>query len=136
MPPKRATMTSLEGVELGDLQRELHRREKAARTLLAKRASLVAKVEELDRTMSEMGISAKAGVGPVVRAPRAKNDMSLIEALQKLLKGKEMGIPDIVPALPSIGYVSNSPNLRTMVNASLLKRELFKRVGRGIYTAK
>lgn len=135
MAQKRTAANNLETINLGELQRELQRRERAARSLLTKRAALVAKMDEIDREIADMGLTAKAGIA-TARAPRAKNEMSLIEALQRLLKGKEMGIPAIVPALPSIGYVSNSPNLRTMVNASLLKKELFKRVGRGTYTAK
>lgn len=137
MAQKRSTGGGLEAIDMGELQREIMRRERAARGILSKRAALVAKVEALDKVIQEMGLNAKAGAaGSFGRAPRARNSMSLIEALQKLLKGKEMGIPTIVPALPSVGYVSNSPNLRTMVNASLLKKDLFKRVGRGIYTSK
>lgn len=114
-----------------ELRAELSRRERAARVLLTKRAAILRKVEALDRE-----IEACAVRGDGTLTGRVKNEMSLVEALRKLLSGKELGIPEIVPGLSAIGYMSTSPHLRTMVNAALLRKQYFKRVRRGVYTAK
>lgn len=116
------------------LHQELQRREQATKGLLRRRATLAAKIEKIDKQLAEMGMSPTGLIGG--RVQRAKNPLSLVAALRKLLDGKEMGIPDLVPALPSVGYHSQSPNLRTMVNVALLKKDVFKRIGRGVYTAK
>lgn len=138
MTKKQASQDGLVGLDTTELRLELLRRERTARSLIAKRNALLAKIEKIDEEIAAAGIKPNSPPSGNIfgSAPRAKNEMSLIEALQALLKGKEMGIPEIVPALKSVGYVSHSPNLRTMVNASLLKKNLFKRVGRGVYTAK
>lgn len=130
-PSKGMSFSALSTVEL---QLELQRRERAARGLLSRRAKAAKKVEEIDAQLTEMGISPTGLSGG--RVKRAQNSLTLTAALQKLLDGKEMGIPDLVPALPSVGYRSESPNLRTMVNVALLKKDTFKRISRGVYTAK
>ena len=61
---------------------------------------------------------------------------SLVEALRQLLTDKTLGVTEAALAVKEAGYRSDSPNFRTMVNQSLLKKEVFKRVGRGRYTAK
>lgn len=126
------TATDLRSLPTGELRSEILKRQRAAEKLRRDREKAAAKIVEIDQQLAELGVG---GSGSVMQ-PRAKNDMSLVAALHKLLKGKEMGIPDMLPALKTVGYVSHSPNLRTMVNASLLKKNLFKRTGRGIYTAK
>lgn len=130
MAAEKAANGTMRDVSYLDLTREMNRRQAAAKNLLAKRARLARKLEALDMQLAEKGL------GPRTGQPRAKNSMSLVEALAKLLKGKEMGIPEIMAQLPGVGYRSPSPNLRTMVNVALLKKAHFKRTGRGVYTAK
>ena len=132
MAKKEASISKLATTDIAELRRELAKRESVGNKLVARRDRLLKKVAEIEKEMAALGVTGKAGV----RVPRAKNDMSLVDALAKMLKGKERGIPAIVAGLPAAGYVSQSPNLRTMVNVSLLKKSHFKRTGRGVYTAK
>ncbi len=82
------------------------------------------------------------GAGPrlVRRSPSARtrsaNQMPLNAALHNLLKGKTMSVSEAADAVQKAGYKSNSANFYTVVNLTLLKRkDLFKRVERGQYTA-
>ncbi len=48
-----------------------------------------------------------------------------------------MSVSEAAEAARKSGYKSNAANFDTVVNLTLLKRnDLFKRVGRGLYTAK
>lgn len=129
----KATSTSLESADATQLRSELVRRERSAKSIIAKRSRLLVKLAAMDERIRAMGIRPDGRLG---KSPRAKNPMTLVEALQRVLKDKTLGIPEIVAALPSVGYVTHSLNLRGMVNAQLLKKSLFKRTGRGFYTAK
>lgn len=134
MGKQPSTGGSVRGMSMAELQRELQRREQSAKGLLRRRATLAKKLEALDEQLAAMGVTATGIIGG--RVKRAKNSMSLVDALHKILTGKEMGIPAIIPALATVGYRSESPNLRTMVNVALLKKSHFKRIARGVYTAK
>ena len=120
---------ALRGMTTQELLREIRHRENNAGKLIKRRAALVRQLEAIDAQLGKM----KNVAG---RTPRARNSFSLVEALKKVLAGKQMGIPQIIEALPVVGYRSESPNLRTMVNVALLKKDAFTRVERGVYTAK
>lgn len=132
MPKKESSISKLATTDIAELRRELAKRESVGNKLAARRDRLLKKVAEIEKEMAALGVIGKAGV----RVPRAKNAAPLVDVLAKMLKGKEMGIPAIVEGLPAAGYVSQSPNFRTMVNVALLKKSHFKRTGRGVYTAK
>ena len=64
---------------------------------------------------------------------------SLATALHSLLRGKTLGVAEMSDAVQKAGYKTKSPNFRTIVNAALLakpNKHLFRKVGRGQYTAK
>ncbi|MFN7019759.1 MAG: hypothetical protein ACK4WH_00345 [Phycisphaerales bacterium] len=67
---------------------------------------------------------------------RPKNDSNLVEALQKLLTGKTLSVTAAAEEVQKAGYMSTSPNFRTIVNQALINSKKFKRVGRGLYTSK
>src|SRR5262249_30260556 len=131
---------SLASLSLADLHRELSRRQKRHPALQRRRAALLKKLEAID---AELGDHAprrgrppgRTSVGRP-RSPRAKNKSSLATALASALNGKTMSVAEAAEAVRKAGYKSNSPNFRLMVNVALLKKELFKRVGRGQYTAR
>ena len=76
----------------------------------------------------------RKAVKPGVRRP--SNEMNLVDTLQSVLKGKQMGLDDVIVAVRKAGYKSNSPNFKVIVNQALSKDgNPFKRVERGIYTA-
>lgn len=68
---------------------------------------------------------------------RFKNEGNLVESLQGVLKGKQMSVSDAAQAVLDSGYRTTSTgNFRVMVNQALIASGAFKRVSRGVYTAK
>lgn len=153
---RRRSGASLASVPMASIVAELQRR---ANALSGRRAELESELQAID---AELGAIAGA-TAPVRRTPgrtnasasraknrrqarkparsrtarkRPRNEMSLEDALAKLLKGKTMGVAEMVDAVQKAGYKTNSPNFRVIVNATLLKSPKFKRVARGQYTAK
>ncbi len=126
---------TLSGLSVGDLQRELRRRERGVEVLVRKRDKLMEKVHALDTEIAALGIalgSRRAAAGR--RRPR--NDSNLADALVSVLKTKTLSVTDVAQAVQEAGYVTTSPNFRTIVNQTLIKDKRIKRVGRGQYTAK
>ena len=128
---------NLAKLSVADLQREIQRRQRGGKSLLRKRAKLVAKLEALDAQIAGLGIAgAGHGVGVVGGGKRHKNETSLVEALSAALKGKTMGVSEAAEAVQKAGYKTTSANFRTMVNIAMINSGKFKRVERGQYTAK
>lgn len=127
--------SGLSSLSVSDLQRELSRRQRRVGGLIRKRDRWAAKVAKLDAEIAALG----GGMGAGVRrrgGGRARNSKNLVQALADLLKGKTMRVNEMTGAVQEAGYVTNSPNFRTIVNQTLTKHtKLFKRVGRGQYTA-
>lgn len=68
---------------------------------------------------------------------RATNELPLHSVLWSLLDARTMGVKELADEVHRAGYKSNAADFTTVVNLTLLKRkDLFKRVGRGQYTAK
>lgn len=126
---------SLSGLSVGELQRELRRRERGVDSLLRKREKLLAKVHALDSEIATLGVAPGAGRGGATRR-RPRNDSNLADALVGVLKTKTLSVTDVAQAVQDAGYVTTSPNFRTIVNQTLIKDKRIKRVGRGLYTAK
>jgi hypothetical protein len=60
----------------------------------------------------------------------------LVDALANVLDGKTMSVTESADAVLASGYVTTSPNFRTIVNQTFIKnRSRFKKVSRGRYTA-
>lgn len=126
-----------------ELQAELKRREKAAQRLATKRARLLDQIADIDAELASWGYEAVGG--PRKRSgaragggrKRPRNDMNLVDTLAKALKGKTLGVTEAADAAKKLGYKSSSANFRNIVNQTLLKHDkVFKKVGRGQYTAK
>jgi len=126
---------SLSGLSVTELQRELRRRERGVDSLMRKRDKLMEKVHALDSEIASLGIalgSRRSGTGR--RRPR--NDSNLADALVGVLKTRTLSVTDVAQAVQEAGYLTTSPNFRTIVNQTLIKDKRIKRVGRGLYTAK
>jgi len=130
-----------------ELQKELARREKDAHKLAAKRDRLLDQIAQIDAELGELGYEAETPVPATGRregrgarggsGKRPRNDRTLPEVLQKVMKGKTMGVTEAAEAVKSAGYRSSAANFRNIVNQTLLKHpDLFKKVERGQYTAK
>ncbi len=130
----RSRRGGVSGLSLADLQREIAKRARNVTKLERKRAKLVKKIEALDEEIHAHGGPSGGGKGQGART-RARNENSLVDALHNLLKGKVMGVTEAAEAVQQAGYRTTSPNFRTMVNAALLNKKMFKRQERGKYTS-
>jgi hypothetical protein len=136
--------SSLSGLSVAQLEREIAKRRRKAGGLIKKRETLLKKLATLDAKIRDampsgggrsVGVSAGRG-GKGLRRTRPKNEMNLVEALAKLLKGKTMNVTGMSQAVQDEGYKTHSPNFRTIVNQTLINNpKIFKRVARGQYTA-
>jgi hypothetical protein len=121
-------------MSLGELRREVVRRERGVGALVRRRERLLGQVNALDAQIAEMGGS----VGPSglkVRT-RPKNETNLVEALGKVLDAKTMSVTEVSEAVQKAGYKTTAANFRTIVNQTLINSGKFKRIERGRYTAK
>jgi hypothetical protein len=129
--------SSLSGVSVADLQAELRRRSRRVGTLQRRRDRVARKLAALDAELAALGATmVGAGGGALLGRKRPKNDMNLVEALAKVLKGKTMSVTDVSEAVQKSGYKTSAANFRTIVNQTLIKnRSVFKKISRGQYTA-
>ncbi len=124
-----ARSSRLSNLSVTELQREIRRRERSASRLIRRRRSLLSKLAALDAQIAEAGVQSGGRTRP-------KNKSSLVEALRGILTGKSMSVTDAAAAVQKAGYKTGAANFRTMVNIALSnKKNKFKRVERGIYTA-
>lgn len=114
-----------------ELQAELARRERQLGGLARKRDRLREQLEAVEQEIRDLGGDSDTAVR---RRPR--NEMNLVEALQVVLKGRELGVTEAADAvLSETGYQTSAANFRTIVNQTLLREKAFKKVSRGVYTA-
>ncbi|MEL6798163.1 MAG: hypothetical protein AAFO89_15250 [Planctomycetota bacterium] len=126
---------SLETMSSAALQAELARRQRQASNLLKKRDRLREQLAEIESEIAEMGATAVVGVEPGRK--RARNAESLVDAMRRVLTGTELTVTELSEAVQAAGYVTTSPNFRTIVNQTLIKYpKMFKRVARGVYSAR
>jgi chromosome segregation ATPase len=120
---------SLANMSVSELQREIARRRRSVSSLLRKRERLANKLKELDALIAETGGNAGG-----VRV-RPENSVTLLQAMQKSLKGKTMSVTELAEQVKKDGYQTFAANFRVMVNQTLIKYpRVFKRVDRGQYT--
>ncbi|MEO0513010.1 MAG: hypothetical protein AAF108_08955 [Planctomycetota bacterium] len=126
-----SSKSSLSTLSTQQLHAELTKRQRALGTLERKRERLQQQLAEVDGEIQALG-----GAGGQSTRRRPHNEMSLVEALRDVLKGREMGVTETAEAvLKETSYQTAAANFRTIVNQTLLKSDSFKKVSRGIYTA-
>src|SRR5687767_756024 len=125
---------------IAQLERLLENRRREAAELERERDKLVRRLDALDRRLGSLagsgGRSRNGSSGG--RGGRARNPKSLVASMEAVLSraGKPMSVGDIVDAVQSGGYRSNSANFRGIVNQTLIKEKRFASAGRGIYQLK
>jgi hypothetical protein len=122
---------------IGELERMLQKRRSALDELTRERAKLQKRVDAVDTNIRSL--SGGAAPSGFTAGGRARNEMSLVEALRAVLSkaGKPLKVGDIVDKVQASGYRSNAANFRALVNQTLIKqRKLFANAGRGLYAAK
>ena len=142
------------------LRRELSRRERGAKPLIAKRDKFQRRLDAILSQLAELGIEGGGGSaggkrrgrkpGPKPgsrrgRKPgrpaagggkrrRAKNSMTLPDALSAAIKsGATITPADAAQRVKSRGFKSTSKNFGMMVSNALSKDKRFKRLSRGQY---
>jgi len=124
------------GLSIDELERMLQSRRSLVQKLERQRSKVVRKLDALDDRIRQLGGSAgrsgRSGGG------RARNDQSLLEVIESVLKssGKPMKVGEIADAVQSKGYRSNSANFRGIVNQTLIKDKRFNAPSRGLYQLK
>lgn len=99
---------------------------------------LMAKLHQLEADIRRLGgAPGKRGRGGLGGGTRARNEKSLLDTLEDVLKGgKPMKVGDIAEAAQKSGYRSTSANFRSIVNQTLIKDKRFTSAGRGLYQLK
>lgn len=130
---KPAAASSVASMSTAELQAEISRRQSGVSKLMRKRDRLREQLAEVEAEIAE----ADPGTSIPTGGKRHRNESSLVEALAGVLDGVELTVTEMSEAVRAAGYMTTSPNFRTIVNQTLIKNpKLFKRVSRGVYTAK
>jgi hypothetical protein len=128
------------GMSIAQLEQLLAGRRQELNEKQREHAKLLARLHELESDIRRLGGSAGRrgrGGGASGGGTRARNDKSLLETLEDVLKGgKPMKVGDIAQAAQKSGYRSNSANFRSIVNQTLIKDKRFGSAGRGVYQLK
>mgnify|MGYP001797748407 CR=1 FL=1 len=114
------------------LQAEINRRQSGVAKLVRKRDRLREQLAEVEAEIAEADPAAALPGGK-----RHRNATSLVEVMREVLSGTELNVTELAEEVQRAGYMTTSPNFRTIVNQTLIKYpKMFKRVSRGVYTAK
>ena len=103
--------------------------------LTQEKARLEARLAEINRGLSDGGVSAPAA--PVAktrstkRGPRAQNSMSLKEAALQVAKAGPMTKPDMLAAIKKLGYKFSAKEPMMSLNTLLYSPGNFKNLGDG-----
>jgi hypothetical protein len=131
---------STNGYSIAQLEQMLLGRRAEVQRLERQRDRVARKLDKIERRITALGGSVGRGRprGSGGGGRRARNEMSLNDAIEAVLKGsgKAMKVGDIADAVQSKGYRSNSANFRGIVNQALIKDKRFGAASRGLYQLK
>lgn len=120
---------SVAELSIESLERLIAKRRRDLARLLKKRQKVERKLAVIDEQIASLGGSG------AVRGSRARNEVSLVEAITGVLEkaGGAMKVGDITYKVLATGYRSTSPNFKSIVNQTLIKEKKFKNAARGLY---
>ena len=122
----------LGNLSVAELEAEIRKRQRGLGALLRKRERLQSQLAAVNAEIRALGGRPGGSTGRT----RPRNTMSLVEALQKTLKGKEMSVTEVAQAVQDNGYTTHAENFRVIVNQALLSNKQFRKVSRGVYTVR
>ena len=129
----------LSTIAIADLRQEIQRRQKMLPKLIAQRDALNREIAEL-HGLAKPAVQKETkpqAASRKTRRRRAKNKISLADALSQFMKGKaKVTIAEAMEGVLSAGYKTKSKAFRPLVNQTLLKDKRFKSVGRGEFALK
>jgi hypothetical protein len=126
------------GLSMMELERLLRTRQRELDALFRRRKRLERKLGAIDEDLARLGGDGRGRRRGGAAGSRARNDVSLPEAIAKVL-GKAraaMSVGDIVDGVSRGGYRSTSANFRAVVNQALVKDKRFMAQSRGMYALK
>ena len=132
--PSRFTITQLENM--------LKARRTQISSLERERKQIQKQLDAVDAKIHALGGMDGGGKGAAsgyTAGGRARNPKSLVGTLEEVLTkaGKPISVGEILDAVQSSGYRSNSANFRGIINQTLIKeRKRFANAGRGMYGMK
>lgn len=127
---------TLKAVSTADLQAELARREKSARSLATRRERIAAELRSIEAELLMLtdGPRARSASAAPARAPRAANTMKLADALASVVAvGAVISPAEAAERVREAGYESGARTFGMMVATTLAKDKRFKRLSRGQY---
>ena len=121
---------SATSMSLLDLENMIAESRRALRRLERLRAGYQRKLDRL-----ELRITLISGNGYVRRGRRARNRVSLPDAIADVLTGASapLSVGDIAEQVQAAGYRSGSAKFRNIVNQALIKDRRFISEARGVY---
>ena len=128
---------TLKGISTAELQAELSRRHKSARSLAARRERIQNELRAIENELALLGGGRRAlppPAAPASRGPRAHNTMSLADALAAAVAlGAVVSPAEAAERVRQVGYESSARTFGMMVATALAKDKRFKRLSRGQY---
>jgi len=128
---------TLKGISTAELQAELSRRQKSARSLTARRERIQNELRAIENELALLGGARRplaAPVAPVPRGPRARNKQSLADALASAVSiGSVVSPAEVAERVRQAGYASGARTFGMMVATALAKDRRWKRLSRGQY---
>lgn len=116
------------------LKQYIHLRE----ALLKEKSSLEARLAQIHKALGGGGSSVTKAAAPkpavAAKGPnrkRAKNKLSLKDAVSHAIEGKELTKPEILDAIKATGYKFATKDPINSLNALLYSGKVFKKVGDG-----
>lgn len=123
-------------MNIAELQRILNERQREVDRMARRREKLQQQIDAIDAEIEKLSGGEAAGGGND-GGGRAKNTRPLPEYIEEALSkngGKPMRVGEIVEAVQSAGYRSNSRSFKNIVNQQLIKeRKRFQQIDRGVY---
>ena len=125
---------ALKNLSVDELLSEIKRRNKEINKLNRRRATLLAKVVEVEAQIRASGGEIKDVRSARVVGKRPKNAMALPDVMAKVMsKEKTMSVAQIEAAVTKAGYQSTSSTFKTIIFQALAKDKRFKKASRGQY---
>lgn len=143
-------MARLKHLSVAELRRELDRRERGSRNLLAQHVKLAKQLTAIDAKLADLGVAVpvrgrrgrkpgpkpgrKSGRRAGRRVRRATGGMTLVQALEKgISTGRTVSPLKAAKAAKRAGYMTSSKSFGVQVATALAKAPGFRKVGRGQY---
>lgn len=122
-------------MSISELEKLVATRKSQLDRLFKRRKGLLGEINEVDEQIRRL----KGSNHVALNGSRARNSMTLVDAISKVLSGtnQPMSVADILAGVIKAGYQSHSDKFRAIVNQTLIKeKKRFIKAGWGMYQLK